>query len=61
MPEPMLSLFERLPEASYAKAKLAELNAVFAAPERTPLDLLGMTTRGAHNSPPDASVDFTHP
>jgi hypothetical protein len=61
MPEPMRSLFSRLPEASYAKAKLAELDAIFAAPNRKPLELIGITSRGAPGDPPDASVKTNQP
>ncbi len=57
MPEPLRSLFLRLPEASYAKARLAELDAIFTAPARTPLQLIGITSRGAAGDPPDASVN----
>lgn len=37
MPEPMATLYARLPAASYAKAKLAQLASVFASDIRTPL------------------------
>jgi len=37
LPEPMKSLFDGLPDGSYAKAKLTELGEAFLAPARTPL------------------------
>lgn len=46
MPEPMLSLFNKLPEGSYARAKLTDLQAAFAATTRTPLQSIRITTSG---------------
>jgi hypothetical protein len=46
MPEPMLSLFNKLPEGSYARGKLTQLQAAFAATTRTPLDGIRFSTKG---------------
>ncbi|MBS9720179.1 hypothetical protein JYU29_05695 [Tianweitania sp. BSSL-BM11] len=46
MPEPMLSLFNRLPEGSYAKGKLIQLQSAFAATTRTPLEGIRFSTSG---------------
>ena len=58
MPDPMKTLFERLPVGSYAKDKLAELDAVFGAPDRVPLQMIGISTEDALSPVPDASVQF---
>jgi hypothetical protein len=43
MPEPMKSLFLALPDGSYAKGKLAELDAAFASTTRTPLQSIDLS------------------
>lgn len=46
MPEPMRSLYQALPAGSYAKAKLAELDAIFTATARQPLTSIQFSTTG---------------
>lgn len=46
MPEPMLSLFNKLPAGSYAKAQLARLQEAFEPTARTPLDRILFSTSG---------------
>lgn len=53
MPEPMRSLFLALPDGSYAKGKLTELEAAFAATVRTPLDGIDFSTGGVTNGSVD--------
>ena len=58
LPEPTRSLFLALPAGSYAKAKLAELDAAFAATSRTALDAIIFSTTG---DPADGQAEGSAP
>lgn len=58
MPEPMRSLYQALPAGSYAKARLAELDTIFAAETRTPLTGIVFSTTG---DPADGSAEGSTP
>jgi hypothetical protein len=56
MPEPMKSLFEALPEGSYARAKLTELNDAFTSTTRTPFEGIDFSVGAAPSTFPRGSV-----
>ncbi|CAD7036420.1 hypothetical protein RHAB21_02522 [Pseudorhizobium halotolerans] len=53
LPEPIKSVYEALPAASYASTKLAELSAAFAGEPRTPLTSAHVTTGPITSGPND--------
>ena len=58
MPEPLRSLYLALPAGSYAKSKLTELDAAFAATVRTPIGPIVFSTTG---DPADGSAEGSTP
>jgi len=55
LPEPIKSLYEALPDQSYAKAKLAALGAYFAAEQLPALTQVHVTTGPAESGPTNLS------